>query len=71
MCEDFGCDLLCYVHESKYEQHNNFGKYNRCKNVITMSGQSKLEALYTLLASLHEVFACVSPPVFDKYRILL
>ena len=21
LCEDFGCDLLCYVHESKYEQH--------------------------------------------------
>ena len=21
LCEDFGCDLLCYVQESKYEQH--------------------------------------------------
>ena len=21
LCEDFGCDLLCYVHESKYKQH--------------------------------------------------
>ena len=33
----------------KYEQHKNFGKYNRCKNVITTGGQPKLEALYMLL----------------------
>ena len=31
--------------------YKNFGKYNRCKNVITTSGHSKLEALYTGLTT--------------------
>ena len=38
--------VVLYVHESKYIQHRNFGKYNQCKNVITASGLRKLEALY-------------------------
>ena len=36
------------MNESKYVQHyTSFGKYNQSKNVVTASGLSKLEALYT------------------------